>query len=70
MYVSDISQRQRGQPNGPGLGGQTASQSQNGAGVSGGMSKAERFENEKKRIIDSCFAKKDTDGSGTSQFCC
>lgn len=30
------------------------------------MSKAEKFENEKKRIIESCFAKKDSDGSGTS----
>lgn len=29
------------------------------------MSKAEKFENEKKRIIESCFAKKDSDGSGT-----
>jgi len=32
------------------------------------MSKAERFENEKKRIIESCFAKKDSDGSGRSHI--
>lgn len=29
----------------------------------GGMSRAERFEDEKRRIIDSCFGKKDPDGS-------
>ena len=28
-----------------------------------GMSRAERFENEKQRIIESCFQKKDADGS-------
>lgn len=33
------------------------------------MSKAEKFENEKKRIIESCFAKKDSDGSGTLDPC-
>jgi hypothetical protein len=34
-------------------------------GVNGnaGMSKAERFEYEKRRIVDSCFNKKDDDGS-------
>lgn len=30
-----------------------------------GMSRAQKFEDEKKRIIESCFAKRDTDGSGT-----
>jgi len=40
-------------------------QNRNGGGGSSGMSKAEKFENEKKRIIESCFAKKDSDGSGT-----
>jgi hypothetical protein len=30
---------------------------------SGGMSRAERFEDEKRRIVDSCFAKKEEDGS-------
>lgn len=28
------------------------------------MSRAERFEDEKRRIIDSCFNKRDDDGSG------
>ncbi|RAL67713.1 hypothetical protein DID88_008451 [Monilinia fructigena] len=39
--------------------------SRNGpGGVNGsGMSRAERFEDEKRRIIDSCFGKKDPDGS-------
>lgn len=42
---------------------------QNGSGGvhdstgSGGMSRAERFEDEKRRIVDSCFGKKDEDGS-------
>ena len=29
------------------------------------MTRAERFEDEKKRIIDSCFNKKDDDGSSS-----
>lgn len=37
------------------------------SGVTGsdrsGMSRAERFEDEKRRIIESCFGKKDPDGS-------
>ncbi|KAH8668075.1 exocyst complex component Sec3-domain-containing protein [Tricladium varicosporioides] len=40
--------------------------SQNGSGGvngSNGMSRAERFEDEKRRIIESCFGKKDEDGS-------
>ncbi|KAI4284463.1 MAG: hypothetical protein L6R35_004911, partial [Caloplaca aegaea] len=32
------------------------------------MSRAERFEDEKKRIIDSCFSKTDTDGSVTESY--
>ncbi|CAG8976136.1 hypothetical protein HYALB_00002417 [Hymenoscyphus albidus] len=32
-------------------------------GASNGMSRAERFEDEKRRIIDTCFGKKDEDGS-------
>jgi hypothetical protein len=39
-------------PNGPG-----------GVNGSNGMSRAERFEDEKKRIIESCFGKRDEDGS-------
>jgi hypothetical protein len=40
--------------------------SQNGPGGfngSNGMSRAERFEDEKRRIIDSCFIKRDDDGT-------
>ena len=32
-------------------------------GSNGTMSRAERFEDEKRRIIESCFSKKDEDGS-------
>jgi hypothetical protein len=35
----------------------------NGSMNSGTMSRADRFEDEKKRIIGSCFEKKDEDGS-------
>jgi hypothetical protein len=34
-----------------------------GVNGSNGMSRAERFEDEKRRIIESCFGKKDEDGS-------
>jgi hypothetical protein len=34
-----------------------------GVNGSNGMTRAERFEDEKRRIIDSCFGKKDEDGS-------
>ena len=43
--------RQRGGPGG-------------GPGYGRDMSRAEKFEEEKRRIIESCFNKKDTDGSG------
>lgn len=32
-------------------------------GASDSMSRAEKFEDEKKRIIQSCYSKKDTDGT-------
>jgi hypothetical protein len=35
-------------------------------GRNGTMSRAEQFEDEKRRIIESCFSKKDIDGSGMS----
>ena len=35
----------------------------NGAGSGAAASRAERFEDEKRRIIESCFSKKDQDGS-------
>ena len=34
-------------------------------GASDSMSRAEKFEDEKKRIIQSCFSKKDADGTCT-----
>jgi hypothetical protein len=37
----------------------------NGAGPPPAANRAERFEDEKRRIIESCFYKKDTDGSRT-----
>lgn len=35
----------------------------NGSGSANGVSKAEKFEDEKRRIVESCFSKKDPDGS-------
>lgn len=35
----------------------------NGAGPGPAATRAERFEDEKRRLIESCFSKKDTDGS-------
>lgn len=35
-----------------------------GAGYGREMSRAERFEEEKRRIVDSCFLKKDVEGAG------
>lgn len=37
----------------------------NGAAPGAGASRAERFEDEKRRIIETCFNKKDPDGSRT-----
>ena len=37
-----------------------------GAGPGAAASRAERFEDEKRRIIETCFNKKDTDGSRMS----
>jgi hypothetical protein len=34
------------------------------------MSRAEKFEDEKRRIIQSCFSKKDSDGSRMYTFLC
>lgn len=39
-----------------------------GTNGSSTMSRAEKFEDEKRRIIDSCFAKKDEDGSCKMAF--
>ncbi|KFY22294.1 hypothetical protein V493_06710 [Pseudogymnoascus sp. VKM F-4281 (FW-2241)] len=35
----------------------------NGSGSANGVNKAEKFEDEKRRIVESCFSKKDPDGS-------
>lgn len=57
--------RPRGPPNGPAQDGRPGEDTPNGGtGQGGGMSRAEKFEDEKRRIIETCFAKKDTDGSG------
>ena len=67
------SQRVRGAPNGAalGAGGRPVQEYRNGSNSSamnGGpavasMSRAEKFEDEKKRIIETCFGKKEPDGS-------
>lgn len=38
----------------------------NGGGPGAAVNRAERFEDEKRRIVDSCFNKKDVDGSRKS----
>lgn len=40
------------------------------SGGGGHMSRAERFEDEKRRIMRSCFSKMDGDGVGTYAFIC
>lgn len=72
-------QRPRGPPNGLGPGGRPIQDLRNGSNISASgstsandsrnppgseMSRAEIFEDEKKRIIESCFGKKEADGSG------
>ena len=59
-------QRNRAPTNGSGSGGRPSNEGQTTAGAAPGMSRAERFEDEKRRIIESCFGKKDPDGSRTS----
>ena len=81
MNVSTAGQRPRGPPSGLGPGGRPVQDHRNGSNISTmsstsandsriptgpEMSRAEMFENEKKRIIDSCFDKKEADGSGQS----
>ena len=79
MNVSTAGQRPRGPPNGLGPGGRPIPEHRNGSNISAmssasasdprnppgsEMSRAEIFEDEKKRIIESCFNKKEADGSG------
>lgn len=78
MNVSTAGQRPRGPPNGLGPGGRPVPDHRNGSNLSAisstsandsrnppgsEMSRAEIFEHEKKRIIESCFGKKEADGS-------
>ena len=79
MNVSTAGQRPRGLPNGLVAGARPVQDHRNGSNMSAtssasandsrnppgqGMSGAEIFEDEKKRIIESCFDKKEADGSG------
>lgn len=79
MNVSTAGQRPRGPPNGLGPGGRPIPEHRNGSNMSAmssasasdsrntqgsEMSRAEIFEDEKKWIIESCFNKKEADGSG------
>ena len=81
MNVSTAGQRPRGFPNGLGPGARPVQDHRNGSNMSAvssasandsrnpagpEMSRVEMFEDEKKRIIESCFGKKEEDGSGQS----
>lgn len=81
MNVSTAGQRPRGPPNGLAPGGRPVQDHRSGSNLSATnsasandsrtpagpeMSRAEIFEDEKKRIIESCFNKKEADGSGQS----
>ena len=67
MMAFDQAQRSRGPPNGPATdtGSRPTQDLRNGGGAPVTMSRAERFEDEKRRIIESCFGRKDADGSST-----
>ncbi|KAI4161766.1 MAG: hypothetical protein LQ342_004598 [Letrouitia transgressa] len=78
MNLSDQGQRIRGPPNGVmGGPGRPMQDHRNMSGPGGGgtsqdptvsMSRAERFEDEKRRIMESCFSKKDPDGSISESY--
>ncbi|SLM35964.1 Exocyst complex, component 1/SEC3 [Lasallia pustulata] len=71
MNVSDPAQRARGPANGtPADSASGPSQDpRNGGGAAPvTLSRAERFEDEKRRIIQSCFGKKDADGSTMESY--
>jgi exocyst complex component 1 len=60
-----MSQPPRRPANGAENDGSVASDTRNGVGAAqAAMSRAEKFEDEKRRFIESCFSKKDNDGSG------
>lgn len=83
MNVSTAGQRPRGLPNGLGPGGRPVQDHRNGSNISAtssvsanesrnpagsAASGAEIFEDEKKRIIESCFGKKEPDGSASESY--
>lgn len=71
MNSNDPTQRSRGPPNGASIGfnprSGTAQESRNGVSPARSgesqLSRAEKFEDEKRRIIESCFGKTDIDGT-------
>ncbi|KAI9838329.1 MAG: hypothetical protein M1819_005597 [Sarea resinae] len=52
----------------PHEGGRPVNDQRSASSRSNGMNKAERFEDEKRRIIASCFSKEDTDGSPLESY--
>jgi len=60
-----------GAPNGVGTGPaqRSHSDSRDGRENISNMTRAQRFEDEKKRIIESCFSKRDEDGACMSNPC-
>ncbi|KAI9839434.1 MAG: hypothetical protein M1837_002083 [Sclerophora amabilis] len=74
MNVSDVRDRQRIRTNSPAQGGRLSNDGVaradggSNAGVGTNMTRAERFEDEKRRIIESCFAKKDEKGSVAESY--
>lgn len=70
MNQNDPSSRPRGPPNGASVGSNVRAGGPGGEIRNGGpsapgpsMTRAEKFEDEKRRIIESCFGKKEADGS-------
>lgn len=67
MNQNESSPRTRGPPNGVPGGPSTRSalENRNGGPHTAGpsMTRAEKFEDEKRRIVESCFGKKEADGS-------
>ncbi|KAL8947826.1 MAG: hypothetical protein Q9222_005932 [Ikaeria aurantiellina] len=69
MNFGDPSQRMRDPSNGSAhVPSKVPLNQPNGVPPRATMSRAEKFEDEKKRIIESCFSKKDTDGSVTESY--
>ncbi|KAI9750245.1 MAG: hypothetical protein M4579_006547 [Chaenotheca gracillima] len=74
MNLSDSRGRQRNQINGAPQGGRLSNDGEgrvntaSSASPAGNMSRAERFEDEKRRIIETCFAKKDDKGSVVESY--